>query len=139
MAYDTKLAARIGAALAGRRGITTKHMFGGIAWMSRGHMFAGIVDDALMLRVGPAAHEEALARPHVRPMDFTGRPMRGYVYVDAPGIRRAAALASWLERGLAFVGTLPAKAGGAVKPPRPGAAPKRGAAKRPARPTGRSR
>jgi len=109
MAYDRKLAARIDAALARKRGVTTKHMFGGIAWMNGGHMFAGIVGDALMLRVGPDGYEAALRRPHVRPMDFTGKPLRGYVFVDASGIRTATALAGWLERGLAFVRTLAAK------------------------------
>jgi TfoX/Sxy family transcriptional regulator of competence genes len=119
MAYDDRLATRITAALASKRGITSKRMFGGIAWMTRGHMFAGIVEDALMLRVGPVAYEAMLARPHVRPMDFTGKPLRGYVYVDAAGIRTAAALAAWLERGLAFTATLPPKPGAAPRAARP--------------------
>jgi hypothetical protein len=72
-------------------------------------MFVGIARGLLMVRIGPAAYEEALRKPHVREMDFTGRPMRGYVYVDARGIERDEDLASWVKAGLAFVKTLPAK------------------------------
>lgn len=84
-------------------------MFGGIAFMVHGHMTVGINDGTLMARVGPGAHEASLGRPHVRPMDFTGKPMRGYVYVDAPGIASDASLRGWVTRCLAFVDTLPPK------------------------------
>jgi hypothetical protein len=72
-------------------------------------MFAGVQSDTLMLRVGPEAHEEALGRPHARIMDFSGRPMCGYVYVDPPGIATKAQLQEWVELSLSFVDTLPAK------------------------------
>jgi TfoX/Sxy family transcriptional regulator of competence genes len=108
MAIDEGLAQRIREALGTAR-VTERKMFGGIAFMSRGHMFVGIARGLLMVRIGPAAYEEALRKPHVREMDFTGRPMRGYVYVDPPGFERDDDLASWVKAGLAFVKTLPAK------------------------------
>lgn len=86
-------------------------MFGGIAFMMRGHMFAGTLGEALMVRVGPAEYERALARKHVRVMDFTGKPLRGFVAVDPAGIRTARELGSWLKRGMAFAATLPPKKG----------------------------
>lgn len=84
-------------------------MFGGIAFMVRGHMTVGINDATLMARVGPDAHADSLQRAHVRPMDFTGKPMRGYVYVDAPGVAADASLGEWVARCVAFTDTLPPK------------------------------
>lgn len=84
-------------------------MFGGLAFLSRGHMFVGIAKEALMVRVGPAAYAEALRRAHTREMDFTGRPMKGYVFVDPPGFERDEDLAYWVLAGHSFVATLPAK------------------------------
>lgn len=84
-------------------------MFGGLAFMVHGHMAAGVLANDLMVRVGPDAYDEALAQPHARPMDFTGRPMRGLVYVGPAGTSDEASLAAWVERGLAFVDTLPPK------------------------------
>ena len=109
MAYDEELAERVRRALAGRKGISEKKMFGGIAYMLGGNMFCGIVKDELMVRVGPQQYDDALARPHARPMDFTGRAMRGMVYVEPEGCRTDEALKSWLEQGLAFAASLPAK------------------------------
>ncbi|MDP2674691.1 MAG: TfoX/Sxy family protein [Dehalococcoidia bacterium] len=74
MAYDEELAERVRRALAGRKGISEKKMFGGIAFMLGGNMFCGIVKDQLMVRVGPERYDDALSRPHARPMDFTGPP-----------------------------------------------------------------
>lgn len=109
MAFDEQLAQRVRAILAPRRDVTERRMFGGIAFMLRGHMTVGINDTTLMARVGPDAHAESLARAHVRPMDFTGKPMRGYVYVDAPGIASDASLGEWVARCAAFTDTLPPK------------------------------
>ena len=109
MAYDERLAERIRAALKGRRGVSEKKMFGGIAFLVRGHMFCGVTHEALMVRVGPEAYSDALARPHAREMDFTGRPLEGMVYVDAPGVRTSRQLAAWIERGLRFARSLPAR------------------------------
>ncbi len=96
MAYDEGLAERIREGLAEQRDVTEKKMFGGVAFMLRGSMFVGIVKEDLMVRVGAEAHEDALREPHARTMDFTGKPMRGYVYVAPPGYaqrRRAPGLA----------------------------------------------
>ena len=107
MAYDEKLAERIRSVLRRRRGISEKKMFGGIAFMVGGHMAVGIVGDALMARVGPQEYERVLRMPHVREMDFTGKPMKGYVYVAPAGFDSAAELEAWVERCVTFVRTLP--------------------------------
>lgn len=109
MAYDEKLAERIRAAVGPRPEIAEKKMFGGIAFLLDGKMFIGVADDKLMVRVGPEAHAKALAEPHALPMDFTGRPMKGYVFVAAAGVRTVAAVKKWTERALAFVATVEAK------------------------------
>lgn len=77
--------------------------------MVRGHMCCGVVGDELMVRVGAEAYEAALEKNHVREMDFTGKPLRGMVYVAAPGLASAKQLGKWVERGLQFVHTLPEK------------------------------
>lgn len=119
MAYDEKLAARIRAALRSRRDVVEKRMFGGVAFMVRGHMSCGIAGRSLMVRVDPAEAERLLSQPHVRPMDFTGRPMRGFLFVDAQGIATSASLRRWLDKALAHAEAKPAKAG--KQPgPRPG-------------------
>ena len=110
MAYDEALAQRMRKALRGKPGISEKKMFGGVAFLLRGHMFAGISGNSLMARVGPKEYEQALGTKHVREMDFTGRPMRGYVFVDAKGVADEEALKSWLGRCAAFAKTLPPKA-----------------------------
>jgi TfoX/Sxy family transcriptional regulator of competence genes len=84
-------------------------MFGGIAFMVRGNMCAGVIKDDLMLRVGTERYEDVLARPGARPMDFTGRPMKGMIYVDPRAIESDASLQEWVGLGLAFAGSLPAK------------------------------
>lgn len=109
MAFDEGLAERLRELLRDRPGIAEKKMFGGLCLLSRGHMFVGIVGEALMARVGPAAYEKALRRPHARMMDFTGRPMKGYVFVDPPGYEEDRDLKRWVEESLKFVSTLPDK------------------------------
>lgn len=103
MGYDERTAARIRDLLAKRHDVVERKMFGGLTFMVNGAMCCGITSDALVVRVGPAAYEAALAEPHARPMTFTGRPLAGMVYVDPPGYRTERALARWIERGLAFV------------------------------------
>lgn len=83
-------------------------MFGGLAFLRGGRMFCGIAKDELMVRVGPERYEESLRKPHVRPMDFTGRPLKGYVYVAEAGRRTDAALRAWVNLSASFVGTPPA-------------------------------
>jgi hypothetical protein len=109
MAYDEALATRIRAALAGGTDVTEQRMFGGIAFMVGDRMAVGVVHDDLMVRVGPDAHDEAVVRPHARPMDFTGRPMRGMVYVAPAGLIEEADLAGWVEEGAAFAAAQPPK------------------------------
>jgi hypothetical protein len=84
-------------------------MFGGLAFMVRGHMAVGIVKSSLMVRTAPDDYETLLAEPHARPMDFTGRPMKGFLYVDPAGVASAPALARWVARGVAFADSKPAK------------------------------
>lgn len=109
MAYDEALATRVRTALAGEPGVIEKKMFGGIAFMLRGNMACGIVGDEMMVRVGQGNYDDALSRPHARPMDFTGRPMRGMVYVAGAGFESDEDLAAWVEAGASFARSLPAK------------------------------
>jgi len=109
MAYDEKLADRIRKALAGRQGLTERKMFGGIAFMLRGKMCCGVLDDNLVVRVGPERYEKAVAAPHARPMDFTGRPLKGFVFVSPNGYKTDKALAKWVEQAVEFVMTLARK------------------------------
>ena len=116
MAYDRGLADRIRAVVDGRKGVSEKEMFGGIAFLLDGKMFIGIVKNDLMVRVGPDRHEEALAKAHVRLMDFAGRPMRGYVYVAPAGCRDARSLAAWIDWSAAFTATVKKSAKRPMKP-----------------------
>jgi TfoX/Sxy family transcriptional regulator of competence genes len=112
MAYDEKLAERIRTILANRPDVEERRMFGGIAFMVRGHMSVGLIGPTLMVRHEPADEEALLREPHARPMDFTGRPMRGFLYVDPPGTRTAAALRVWIQRATAWAEAQPPKAPG---------------------------
>ena len=107
MAYNEALADRVRKALAGRTEVTEKRMFGGLTFMLGSSMCCGVVKDDLMVRVGPEGYEAALADPGARPMDFTGRPMRGMVYVGSDGHRTDADLGRWVGRGADFAGSLP--------------------------------
>jgi TfoX/Sxy family transcriptional regulator of competence genes len=109
MAYDAKLVGRIQKLLADRKGIVEKKMFGGIAFMLRGNMCCGVANDSLMLRVGPEQYEKLLREQFARPMDFTGKPLKGFIYVEPKGLRTEAALRKWLQRAIDFVLSLPAK------------------------------
>lgn len=106
MAYDESLADRIRELMLGDPGLSERKMFGGIAFMLDGHMCCGIVGEELMLRLGADGADKALERPHVRPMDFTGRPMSTMVYVE-PGGLKGKALDRWIEQAAAFARTLP--------------------------------
>jgi TfoX/Sxy family transcriptional regulator of competence genes len=109
MAYDEAVADRVRKAVAAHADLSERKMFGGLCLMSGGNMFAGIIGDELMLRVGKERFEELLAKPGARPMDFTGRPMNGYIYVSPHAFATDKALSTWLEAALAFVETLPPK------------------------------
>ena len=109
MAYDEKLADRVRGVLKRRRGIREKKLFGGLAFMVNGHMACGLIGDELMVRVGPDAYEAALRKPHAREMDFTGRAMKGMVYVAPRGLQRTSSLRAWVEQGLSYARSLPPK------------------------------
>jgi TfoX/Sxy family transcriptional regulator of competence genes len=110
VAYNEDVAQRVRHVLADAGGNPMeRQMFGGLTFMVGGHMTVGIVGDDLMVRVGKEAHADALALPHARPMDFTGRPMTGMVYVAAEGFADEADLDAWVRRGLAFTASLPPK------------------------------
>jgi len=100
MAYDEGLATRVRTALRGREDVLERKMFGGLTFMVAGKMACGVVHDDLMVRVGPDGHDSALGEPHTRPMDFTGRRLRGMVCVDPAGVASDADLARWVARGV---------------------------------------
>jgi TfoX/Sxy family transcriptional regulator of competence genes len=109
MAYDRGLAQRVREVLADRPGISERAMFGGLAFLVDGKMFVGIRNSSLMARVGAERHQDALAMPSVRVMDFTGRPMKGYVYIDPPAISGDQDLQAWVLWCVEFVAKLPQK------------------------------
>ena len=100
MAYDEQLANRIRQAFGTRNDITERRMFGGLAFLCQGRMCCGIVGNDLMVRIPADAVDATMRRQHVRPMDFTGKPLRGFVYVSPPGFRTATALRAWLSHGV---------------------------------------
>ncbi|MDX1415574.1 MAG: TfoX/Sxy family protein [Candidatus Promineifilaceae bacterium] len=109
MAYNESDGFRIREALANQSAVTERKMFGGLAFMVSGHMCVGLVKENLMVRVGKEQYEEALAQPFAREMDFTGRPMKGMIFVDPDGYHSDEDLKAWVDRGLAFVTSLPPK------------------------------
>ncbi len=90
-------------------GVVEKRMFGGIGFMVRGNMACGVHKGRLIVRVGPDAYERALAKPHVGVFDITGRPMTGWVMVAPEGCSTDDTLRQWVQEGVAFALTLPAK------------------------------
>ena len=106
MPYDQELADRIRKALAGYEAITEKKMFGGLTFMLGGTMCCGVLKDDLVVRVGPDNYDDFLAEPHARPMDFTGRPMKGMVYVGPEGYRTDDSLRKWVDRAVDFAASL---------------------------------
>jgi TfoX/Sxy family transcriptional regulator of competence genes len=109
MAYDEGLAERIRGILEGRGRVSERRMFGGLAFLMQGNMTVGIAKDELMVRVGPEAYDQALREPHARAMDFTGRPMKGFVFVSPGGLESDTDLKRWVDRGVAYGASLPAK------------------------------
>jgi len=110
MAYDEKLAERIDEILKPKRGIDQKKMFGGLCFLHNGNMVCGVDNNGdLMVRVGPDQYQKALAKKYAREMDFTGKPLRGFIYVSSEGIRTRKSLESWLDLGLRFTKSLPRK------------------------------
>jgi hypothetical protein len=108
MAYDEELAARVRDVLGPRADLREQKMFGGLAFMIAEHMAVGIVGNDLMLRLGDGAGD-VLREPHTRPMDFTGRPMKGFVFVAPAGVESDADLGRHVARAVAFAESLPPK------------------------------
>lgn len=109
MPYSRQLADRVRQTLGKQRGLAEKRMFGGVCFLLRGNMLAGIWEQSLIVRLGLDEAAKALKEPNVREFDVTGRPMRGWVIVDPDGLERDEQLAAWLAQAQEFVETLPAK------------------------------
>ena len=109
MAFDERLAERIRAHLNKRPGLIEKKMFGGIAFLINGNMCCGVHRDAMIVRLDPADTDRALAEPHVRVFDLTGRPMKGWILVGPKGVATAPQLAKWIDRAAGYASALPAK------------------------------
>ena len=109
MAFSEELALRMRQCLGEQAGITERKMFGGLCFMVRGNMLGGVMGDEIIVRVGADHYEEALQFPHAREMDFTGRPMRGFVVVSSDGVASDDDLGEWAQRGLKFALSLPSK------------------------------
>lgn len=109
MAHDAATAERLRTLFAGRTDVVERRMVGGLSFVVNGNMCCGVNGSALMVRVGPAGREQALAEPHVRPLEMGGRPVRGFVLIDPDGFSTDAELTAWVRRGLDFIETLPVK------------------------------
>jgi TfoX/Sxy family transcriptional regulator of competence genes len=110
MAYDEDLANRIRELIAGEPGVTEKQMFGGLAFLVGGNMsVAASGQGGLMVRVDPEDTAALVARPHARPFEMRGREMRGWLRVDAEGVRTKRQLEPWVKRGVAYARSLPPK------------------------------
>jgi TfoX/Sxy family transcriptional regulator of competence genes len=107
---DPRLVERVRALLAGIRHVTERRMFGGTAFMVRGHFCVSARPTRIMCRIDPATHDAAIKRKGCRTVVMKRRVYRGYVYVDAAAVRTKASLSSWVVRALAFNRTLSAKA-----------------------------
>ena len=109
MAYDEQLATRVRKLLKRRKNYSERKMFGGICFMLGGNMCCGVTTDAIMLRLGRENAETALEEPFTREMDFTGRPMKGMIYVDAGGYAADDDLKDWVQQAAKFAASLPVK------------------------------
>ena len=115
MAYDEELADRARSLLSeltqpgGTDSLTEKKMFGGLCLMINGNMCCGVAGNELMARVGVDGHADALAQPYAKPMDFTGWPMKGFVFVHPEGVKEDEGLKQWIERCVGFAKSLPKK------------------------------
>jgi len=109
MAFDERLAERIRGSLGRRKGLAEKKMFGGIAFLLNGNMCVGIHKSSLIVRLAPEETDAALAQPHTRRFDLTGRPMQGWILVDPEGLETDAKLSKWIQVATKYAGALPAK------------------------------
>ena len=109
MAYDEAPAERVRDLLMHRGDLTERKMFGGIAWMVAGNMACGILGEDLIVRLEPEEAEKALSEKRTHQVDFTGRPSRGMVVVEPAALAEPADLAGWVDAGVGFASSLPAK------------------------------
>ena len=105
MAYNQDLEKRIGVAITLfpadiKADISRKNMFGGLAYLFKGKMTVGIVKEELVVRVVPEKMEDILRKPEVRPMNFTGKPMKEFIFVSEEGFKSEEQLMQWIELGL---------------------------------------
>ena len=108
MAYDERLAAQVRALLASCTDVSERKMFGGLTFMVGGNMCCGVNGEELIVRLDPGHEDDALARPHARPMDLTGRRMRGFITVHPDGLT-GSRLDRWVHEAVARAGSLPPK------------------------------
>ena len=109
MTYNSGLAQRVREILENKIAFEEKQMFGGICFSLYGNMACGILNDELIVRVGPQEYENALKLPNTRKFDITGKPMKGWVMVSFQGDRSDSDLSEWIQRGLNFALSLPPK------------------------------
>ena len=109
MAYHEGLVQRVREEMSELPGYVEKKMFGGVGFMLHGNMACGVNGEDLIVRVGPESYESVLAKPHTRPFDMTGRPMKGWVVVIAEGYKADRDLKAWVQRGVEYALSLPAK------------------------------
>lgn len=102
MAYNEKLAEKIRQRLLDVPNIEEKEMFGGIAFMNNGKMCVGIIKDDMMCRIDPDLYETALEKNGCREMDFTGRPMKGWVIIEESGFTRPKDFEYWIQLALDY-------------------------------------
>ncbi len=107
--YDQTTADRVRRILSGRPDVVEKKMVGGLSFSVKGAMCCGVTSTGLMVRVGADARDQVLAQPHVRPMEFGGRRLAGFVCIDQMGYRTDKQLAAWVDRGIDFASSLPSK------------------------------
>ena len=108
MAYDLKLAERIRSELNGMP-FVEKKMFGGVGLLLNGNLACGVNKDNLIVRVDPEKHTALLKKPHAKPFDLTGKPMKGWLLVEADGVKTDKQLSAWVKEGVEFALTLPPK------------------------------
>lgn len=109
MPFDDKLANRVRKILGEIDGLSEKKMFGGLCFLLNGNMALGLVNEDLMIRVRPDSYENMLSQPHVRKMDFTGKPLKGFLYIDEKGTETEKDLRKWVLKGVEFARLLPPK------------------------------
>ena len=109
--YDPGLAARLDDITAGMLEMETTQMFGGYGFLMNGHMCVGIWNDTLVIRIGADGWDAISGEPHVRPMDLTGRVMKGWAMIEPEGVSEDAALQRYLDMAIMFCAALPPKPG----------------------------